>query len=135
METPSIALAPRLLLFSVPSISMRRLSMYAWSSASSPSISGTIVLFTLLTAFVTPFPLYLPGSPSLSSSASHSPVDAPEGTMALPMAPLSSVISTSTVGFPLLSSTSLANTSYITDIRTSLLFHHCFIGKSLPTTM
>src|SRR5437762_3144758 len=39
-------------------------------------------------------------SPSRSSSASRSPVDAPDGTAARPDAPPSSATSTSTVGFP-----------------------------------
>src|SRR5262249_38704366 len=39
-------------------------------------------------------------SPSRSSSASRSPVDAPDGTAARPNDPSASVTSTSTVGFP-----------------------------------
>ena len=41
------------------------------------------------------------------------PVEAPEGTIALPLAPHSNLTSTSTVGFPLESNTSLACTSLI----------------------
>jgi len=42
-------------------------------------------------------------SPSRSSIASRLPVDAPEGTAARPMVPLSSSTSHSTVGLPRLS--------------------------------
>ena len=42
------------------------------------------------------------------STASYFPVDAPEGTEARPNEPLEPIISTSTVGFPLESSISLA---------------------------
>src|SRR6187431_1634397 len=52
------------------------------------------------TAFRTPFPRYRLLSPSRSSSASRSPVDAPDGTAARPVEPPSSVTSTSTVGLP-----------------------------------
>ena len=55
---------------------------------------------TLATAFRTPLPPYRALSPSRSSSASRSPVDAPDGTAARPSAPPSSVTSTSTVGLP-----------------------------------
>ena len=66
------------------------------------------MLLTLSTALLTPFPLYLELSPSLNSTASKAPVEAPEGTIALPDAPSSSTTSTSTVGFPLESRTYLA---------------------------
>ncbi len=91
---------------------MRILSMFAWSSTSSPVISGAIISFTFCTAFSTPLPLYL-FSPSLSSSASCLPVDAPDGTCALPKAPDSVIQSTSIVGFPLESRISLATISSI----------------------
>ena len=55
--------------------------------------------FTFATAFETPFPLHS-SPPSRSSVASNSPVDAPEGTAARPVAPESRATSTSTVGFP-----------------------------------
>ncbi|MNF12282.1 hypothetical protein D3C80_2137090 [compost metagenome] len=64
--------------------------------------------FTLSTAFKTPLPKYLFLSSSLNSTASKAPVDAPDGTAALPMNPPSTSTSTSTVGFPLESSISLA---------------------------
>ena len=57
--------------------------------------------FTFLTAFRVPLPRYLALSPSLNSTASKAPVDAPDGTIALPSAPLSKTTSTSTVGLPL----------------------------------
>ena len=65
--------------------------------------------------------MYLPLSPSLNSTASKAPVEAPDGTIALPTAPLSNATSTSTVGFPLESNTSLAYTNSITDICISPL--------------
>src|SRR6266481_4790604 len=55
---------------------------------------------TLPTAFRTPLPPYRALSPSRSSSASRSPVDAPDGTAARPNAPSASETSTSTVGLP-----------------------------------
>ena len=64
--------------------------------------------FTFSTAFKTPLPRYRALSPSRNSTASYSPVDAPDGTIARPNAPLSVNTSTSTVGFPRESSTSLA---------------------------
>jgi len=64
----------------------------------------------------TDLPSHFPFSPSLNSTASSSPVDAPEGTAALPNAPLHVVTSTSTVGFPLESIICLAVTFSIHDI-------------------
>ena len=56
------------------------------------------LLFVLIfsTAFVTPFPKYLSLSPSLNSSASNSPVDAPLGAVPLATVPSTNVISAST---------------------------------------
>src|ERR1700732_5608899 len=51
-------------------------------------------------AFKTPLPRYRDLSPSRNSSAACSPVEAPDGTAARPMAPDVSVTSASTVGFP-----------------------------------
>src|SRR5688500_11687888 len=65
------------------------------------------------TALRTPLPRYRLLSPSLSSSASRSPVDAPDGTPARPNAPPSSVTSTSTVGLPRESRISRPRTSAI----------------------
>jgi len=67
-----------------------------------PITFGAINLLTLSTAVRTPFPNHFVLSLSLSSRASWIPVLAPEGTAALNN-PLSVVISTSIVGFPLLS--------------------------------
>src|SRR6185437_4019149 len=58
----------------------------------------TLLIFE--TAFETPFPIHRFLSPSRSSIASFSPVDAPDGTAARPFAPLSSVTSASIVGLP-----------------------------------
>ena len=106
-ETPRMAFAPSLLLFSVPSKEISKLSILNWS-AFLPINAGLIILLTLSTAFKTPFPSYLFGSLSRSSKASLEPVDAPLGTDAVAVIPLSNVMSTSIVGFPLLSSISLA---------------------------
>src|SRR5712671_6762467 len=59
-----------------------------------------ICVLTLATAFDTPLPRYRVLSPSRNSHASCSPVLAPLGTAARPIAPLSRCTSTSTVGFP-----------------------------------
>ena len=69
---------------------------------------GAIRLLTFFTALRTPVPLYLDLSPSLNSKASDSPVEAPDGTIALATVPSHKVTSTSTVGFPLESKTSRA---------------------------
>src|SRR5688572_12439789 len=71
----------------------------------------------LATALVTPLPRYRDLSASLSSSASRSPVDAPDGTPARPRAPPSSVTSTSTVGLPRESRISRPRTSLILIVR------------------
>src|SRR5262245_38801788 len=59
-----------------------------------------MTLLMLATALDTPFPIQRFLSPSRNSIASFSPVEAPDGTAALPFAPLSSVTSASTVGLP-----------------------------------
>ena len=71
-----------------------------WSRASMPAIAGAISPLTLATACVTPLPRSSASSPSRSSSASCSPVEAPEGTAARPVAPERRATSTSTVGLP-----------------------------------
>ena len=116
METPRIAFAPSLPLLGVPSRSIRYWSRPTWSNASHPMISSAMISLTFSTAFRVPLPRYLSLSPSLSSTASCTPVDAPDGTIALPSAPSSRSTSTSTVGLPLESRTSLAITSSINAI-------------------
>src|ERR1700730_10633382 len=59
-----------------------------------------ISVLALVTALSTPLPRYLDLSPSRSSRASCSPVEAPEGTAARPSAPPSRITSASTVGLP-----------------------------------
>src|SRR5665648_658800 len=105
-DTPNIALAPSLDLFSVPSSSIIRLSIPLWFLTSMPITLRVRIVFTLCTAVSTPLPLYRL-SLSRNSSASCTPVDAPDGTLALPK-PNSVHTSTSTVGFPRESSISLA---------------------------
>lgn len=80
------------------------------SEASNPMIASLIFVLIFSTAFVTPFPKYLSLSPSLNSSASNSPVDAPLGAVPLATVPSTNVISASTVGFPLESRISLPTT-------------------------
>ena len=82
-----------------------------------------MILFTLPTAFKTPFPIYLDLSPSLNSTASRSPVEAPLGTAALPIIPLSISTSTSTVGLPRESKISLPLTSIIVVIFIAVLIY------------
>src|SRR5262245_6729677 len=79
-----------------------------------PVSSGPIVSSTAETAFSTPLPPKRRGSPSRSSTASCSPVDAPEGTAARASVPSSSATSTSTVGLPRESKISRAPTCSIT---------------------
>ena len=55
-DTPSIAFAPRRVLFGVPSSSMRILSIYGWSSALRPLSASAISPLTFSTAFCTPLP-------------------------------------------------------------------------------
>ena len=63
----------------------------------------------------TPFPPNLDASESLNSKASLEPVDAPDGTAALPLEPDSKKTSASKVGFPLESIISLATIFFIFD--------------------
>ena len=60
-------------------------------------MASNISPLTFETAFLTDFPLYCL-LPSLSSQASCLPVEAPEGTDALPVVPVSKITSVSTVG-------------------------------------
>ena len=55
-ETPSVAFAPNLDLFNVPSIEIINLSILFCSKTDRPITSLVIILFTLLTALPTPFP-------------------------------------------------------------------------------
>src|SRR5947199_405392 len=80
------------------------------SSADIPSSRGPITSFTFVTALRTPLPRHRFWSPSRSSTASCSPVDASLGTAARPAEPLASVTSASMVGLPRLSRISRACT-------------------------
>ena len=103
-ETPRMAFAPRRAFVSVPSSSIMAASSARCSRASSPRMRSAISPFTWATARPTPFPAHA-SPPSRSSTASCSPVEAPEGTAAAPNAPESRPTSTSTVGLPRESST------------------------------
>ncbi len=72
-------------------------------------------MLTLLTAFITPLPPRRE-PPSRNSTASFSPVEAPDGTSALPTTPFERVTKTSTVGLPRESKISSACTFSITDL-------------------
>src|SRR5438128_11490785 len=78
-----------------------------------PSRRGAMTSLTFFTASSTPFPPKRFGSPSRSSTASCSPVEAPLGTAARPAAPLDNVTSASMVGLPRLSRISRACTEMI----------------------
>ena len=100
IDTPTVALAPSLLLFGVPS----RL-IIAWSASASdaqelPRSRPAISTLTFDAALSTPLPSYRVLSPSRSSTASRDPVDAPEGTPALAVLPSASVTVTASVGRP-----------------------------------
>src|SRR5579875_1200720 len=118
-ETPRIALAPRRLLLGVPSRSQSIRSMPRWSDGSRPRRRGARTSRTFRTALRTPRPPYRVLSPSRSSSASWTPVLAPEGTAATPRWPVSRDTSTSTVGLPRESRISRAVTWTIVPISTS----------------
>src|SRR5271168_1033916 len=100
METARIALAPRRDLVGVPSSEIILWSRPRWSAASKPMTALASSPLALAAALSTPLPRYLVLSPSRSSSASCSPVDAPDGTAPRPNAPPSRRTSASTVGFP-----------------------------------
>ena len=78
-----------------------------------PTTARASSLLALATALRTPLPRSR-SPPSRSSTASSAPVEAPDGTIARPCAPLSSTTSTSTVGLPRESNTSRAHTRSIT---------------------
>ena len=125
-------LAPSLPLLGVPSNAFSRRSIAAWSDGSIPATAGAIVELTFRTAPKTPLPRYRVLSPSRSSTASCWPVDAPEGTAALPEMPEVSSTSTSTVGFPLESRISLACTRSIRVFNPSSsvkYLHTCMIRQ------
>lgn len=80
------------------------------SEASIPVIVSLITVLIFSTALETPLPRYLLLSPSRSSRASNSPVDAPLGAVPLETVPSIRVTSASTVGFPRESRISLPTT-------------------------
>jgi len=82
-----MAFAPRRPLLAVPSRAIRRRSTSS-CSAGRPRSAGAISSTMARTARRTPRPRYR-RPPSRSSRASASPVDAPEGTAALPHDPSS----------------------------------------------
>uniref|UniRef100_A0A6B0V4U5 Uncharacterized protein n=1 Tax=Ixodes ricinus TaxID=34613 RepID=A0A6B0V4U5_IXORI len=135
-DTPRMALAPRLPLFSVPSSSIMNSSIWNCSRTSKflAMSCGAITLFTLSTALKTLLPWYMDLSPSLSSRASWIPVEAPDGTAARNN-PFSVVKSTSTVGLPLLSKIWRANILVIGILASVLLrrrLQRKIITKELP---
>lgn len=105
MLTLRIAFAPSLdfvqpfSFFEPSSDSTISVSSARCSRQSLPISAGAITVFTLATACETPLPEY-GAPPSRSSSASNMPVDAPLGATPRKTAPVLSVSSHSTVGFP-----------------------------------
>src|SRR5687768_9939791 len=87
-----------------------------------PASAVAISPLTAATAAVTPLPFHRDLSPSRSSSASRSPVDAPDGTAARPRAPPSSTTSTSMVGLPRESRISRPRTSTIFTLTSPVRF-------------
>ena len=112
IETANVALAPNLDLLTVPSKSMSAWSSADWLSAMDPTSALEISPLTCPTACITSSPPNR-SPPSLNSSASRVPLDAPAGAMALPIAPSLSVTSASTVGRPRLSQTRLAKIDWM----------------------
>ena len=92
------------------------------SAALRPLSAGAIFSLMLATALLTPLPPYFVLSPSRSSSASNSPVEAPEGAAARPTAPEASVTSASTVGLP--------RESMISRPTTSMMLKSFLISKT-----
>src|SRR5215469_3608701 len=113
METARMALAPRRDLVGVLSREIIFWSSPRWSAASEPQSTLAISALTWETALSTPLPRYLDLSPSRSSRASCSPVEAPEGTAARTKPPDSRMTSASTVGLPRESMTWRARTRVI----------------------
>src|SRR5215208_5250473 len=103
METAKIAFAPSRDLVSVPSSSTSALSTSACPSKECQAKASCMAPPTFAAAVRHPRPPYRCGSPSLSSSASAEPVEAPEGTDAVPTAVLSSSQVAFRVGRPRLS--------------------------------
>mmetsp|Transcript_22258 Transcript_22258/g.50839 ORF Transcript_22258/g.50839 Transcript_22258/m.50839 type:complete len:278 (+) Transcript_22258:1070-1903(+) len=105
IDTARIEFAPSLALdqphsFLDPSrVSTMSLSIVDCWVASKPINFGAMRSLMLATALSTPFPIALPLSPSRSSNASYTPVEAPDGTEAR-NCPKGVHTSTSTVGLP-----------------------------------
>jgi hypothetical protein len=81
-ETPKMAFAPKFDLFEYH-LNQSSSDQFDFAQKQKLQVSSAIIVFTFFTAFKTPFPRYA-FPPSRSSTASCSPVDAPEGTAALP---------------------------------------------------
>ena len=118
-EMPRIAFAPSRPLFGDPSRSIIARSRPSWSATSRPRASSASSPFTFATACETPLPPHAE-PPSRNSTASCTPVDAPEGTMARPNAPEPRRTSTSTVGLPRESRTWRPRTSVIVVMQAPL---------------
>mmetsp|Transcript_2940 Transcript_2940/g.7232 ORF Transcript_2940/g.7232 Transcript_2940/m.7232 type:complete len:270 (+) Transcript_2940:948-1757(+) len=99
MDTARMALAPSLPLLGVPSSSRILSSISFWFRGFMPFRAGPMMVLMFSTALSTPLPRYLLLSASRSSTASCTPVEAPEGTAAR-KEPLWVNTSASTVGLP-----------------------------------
>src|SRR5581483_58327 len=119
IDTAKIAFAPSRDLSRVPSSSIKARSTSACSESSRPANARWIFPSTSATACRHPSPRYRRGSPSRSSCASASPVDAPEGTDAETGSPFSNRQVAKTVGRPRLSRISRAASLLTTGMRSA----------------
>ena len=122
IEAPTVALAPSLPLFGVPSRSIMAWSASASDAQERPRSSSASSVLTAPTAPSTPFPSYLAGSPSRRSTASREPVEAPEGTPARAVVPSASRTVTASVGRPRESRISSADRSATSNVPSSAPF-------------
>ncbi len=123
-DTDKIAFAPNILLLSVASSAIKKLSRVSWLNGFLCfKTASKITVLTLSTAFKTPLPKYLFLSLSLNSCASYLPVLAPDGTAATPTLPFANSTLVSIVGLPRESKISLALMSLINIIIRFLLFN------------
>ncbi len=109
--TPRIAFAPNRCLFFVPSSLILFESISFWRLTSIPFRAGLKIRLILFTAFFTPL-LANAFPPSRSSTASCTPVEAPDGTRAVPLAFLVETVA-DIVGVPRESRTHLELTFFI----------------------
>ena len=133
IDTPTIALAPSRSRVGVPSKATSAASNSAWSAQARPPTRSAISPVTEPTARSTPEPPYRAGSPSRSSTASRTPVDAPDGTPALPVRPSVDRSSTYKVGRPRESRISNASTALMRMVRPVMVCRRVVVFPSLAS--